>query len=125
MKEEKRCRKNSSLFSKGEMNRIIDALVHPLFDQNKAFVLADGVLHGLVEQDPPSSIRKFAKYSFPELIKPRVSPQVKLRGSKRHYSCTLPVNHRYTICNRKKAGYSCLKTGVWRCKCPGLVISYR
>lgn len=40
----------------------------PLFKTNKGFILVDGLLHGLVEQNPPITIRKFIKYNLPTLI---------------------------------------------------------
>ena len=48
---------------------IIDSLVHPLADEHWSFVIADGVLHALNEEDPIQSIIKFLKYNAPELLK--------------------------------------------------------
>jgi hypothetical protein len=36
---------------------------------NEGFVLVDGVLHGLVEQNPPQSVKKFIKYNLPAVMK--------------------------------------------------------
>lgn len=56
-------------YSKGELDKLIDSLIHPLSKTDKSFILVDGFLHGLVEQNPPTSVKKFIKYNLPELIK--------------------------------------------------------
>jgi len=48
---------------------IIDSLVHPLADTHWSFVIGDGVLHALNEEDPVQSLFKFLKYNAPELLK--------------------------------------------------------
>jgi len=45
-----------------------DSLCHPLFDSNPGFVLVDGILHGLVEQNPSLTFRKFIRHNLPKLI---------------------------------------------------------
>jgi len=40
-----------------------------LADQYWGFVIVDGVLHALNEQDPVESFVKFLKYNAPELLK--------------------------------------------------------
>ena len=55
-------------YTKGELNKLIDNLCHPLFKTNEGFILVDGLLHGLVEQNPPITIRKFIEYNLPKLI---------------------------------------------------------
>jgi len=62
-------RKRKGLYSKSEKNAIIDSLVHPLANEHWSFVIADGVLHALNEQDPVESLFKFLKYNAPELLK--------------------------------------------------------
>jgi hypothetical protein len=47
--------KKRAVYSKGEINRLIDSLLHPLFDLNPAFNIADTVLHDFVEQNPPET----------------------------------------------------------------------
>jgi len=56
-------------YTKGELNRLIDGLCHPLFRTDAGYIFVDGILHGLVERDPELSIRKFVKYNLPTLIK--------------------------------------------------------
>jgi hypothetical protein len=48
-------------YTKGELTYVIDDLLHPLYKVNEGSVLADAVLHGLVEQNPPQSVKKFIK----------------------------------------------------------------
>jgi hypothetical protein len=50
--------KRKSLYSKSEKNAIIDSLVRPLADEHWSFVIADGVLHALNEEDPMQSLFK-------------------------------------------------------------------
>jgi len=61
-------RKRSSVYL---ANKLIDALLHPLYRQSPAWILVDGAFHALVEQNPRVSMRKFAKYSLPLLIRKR------------------------------------------------------
>jgi hypothetical protein len=56
-------------YTKGELNYLIDDLLHPLYKVNEGFVLVDGVLHGLIEQNPPLSVKKFMKYNLPAIMK--------------------------------------------------------
>ena len=66
----KRIRRNrKGLYSKSEKNTIIDSVVHPWADEHWGFVIFDGVLHALNEQDPVESFAKFLKYNAPEFLK--------------------------------------------------------
>ena len=65
----KRKRKRKAAYSKGELNKLIDSICHPLCKNDKRFYLLDGFLHALVERDPPETVRKFVKYNLPEIIK--------------------------------------------------------
>lgn len=49
-------------------NRVIDNMFHPLFKENKAFVLVDGAMHFMVEQNPSMSMKKFLRYSLKHLL---------------------------------------------------------
>ena len=49
-------------------NRIIDNMLHPLFRKDKVFVIIDGILHFMVEQNPSVSTKKFLRYSLKYLI---------------------------------------------------------
>jgi len=63
-----RRRKRSSTYL---INKLIDKTFHPLYSQSPAWILVDGAFHALVEQNPRVSMRKFAKYSLPLLIRKR------------------------------------------------------
>jgi hypothetical protein len=117
-------KKNLNLFSKGKLNRLVDNIFHPLFHMNKGYVLVDGVLHGLVEQNPALSAEKFVRYSLPELMKSK-GHRIALGERRRSYNCALPLNTRCIFCNYKRAGPWCLKAAVWKVRCPKLVISYK
>lgn len=64
----KKTKKKPETYTTGDLNKLIDSLCHPLIKTNEGFLLVDGLLHGLVEQNPPKSIRKFVKYSLPKII---------------------------------------------------------
>ena len=53
---------------KGKLNALIDDFLHPYFDK-PIFVVVDGILHALVEQNPEESIKKFMRYNGDKLIK--------------------------------------------------------
>jgi hypothetical protein len=60
-------RKCKKLYTKAELNNIIDALVHPWIDTYPQLLAVDGLLHGLVEQNPAESIQRFLHYNLPQL----------------------------------------------------------
>lgn len=72
-------------YTKGELNKLIDSLCHPLFKTNEGFMLVDGLLHGLVEQNPPITIRKFIKHNLPTLIE-QIKKKTKEKQSLEHSS---------------------------------------
>jgi len=61
-------KKRGSVYTKGGLNRLIDGLLHPLFDVNPAFRLVDTLLHGLVERNPPETALKFLRYNLPWIV---------------------------------------------------------
>jgi hypothetical protein len=61
-------KKKKRHYSKGEINRLIDSLLHPLFARSSVFIAVDTVVHGLVEQNPPETIKKFVRYNLPKII---------------------------------------------------------
>ena len=67
MPKKKRNRSRSPYF-KGELNKIVDAVFHPLYRKHEGLRLLDGLVHGLIEQNPSLSIRKFARYNFREIL---------------------------------------------------------
>lgn len=62
-------RKRKSTYTKGELNRLIDGVCHPLCTDDKRFLLLDGFLHALVERNPPETVRKFVRYNLPVIMK--------------------------------------------------------
>jgi hypothetical protein len=56
-------------YTKGELNKLIDSLCHPLCEMNDGFILVDGVLNAMVEKDPPVTVKKFTKYNLPKILK--------------------------------------------------------
>ena len=56
--------------TKGKLNKLIDNLIHPYFEEHPTFtIIIDGLLHAMVEQDPDMSFRKFIKYNVPKLLR--------------------------------------------------------
>jgi hypothetical protein len=55
-------------YSKGELNKLIDGLIHPLYKKNGAFIIVDGLMHSMVEQAPGKSVAKFIRYSLPKML---------------------------------------------------------
>jgi hypothetical protein len=61
-------KKIKAKYSRGEVNRLIDGVFHPLFDRSSAFMVVDTLLHGLVEQNPRVTVRKFTRYTLPKIV---------------------------------------------------------
>ncbi len=43
-------------YSTGELNRLMDALFHPLAKNSPHFFILDGILHGFIEQNPLNTL---------------------------------------------------------------------
>jgi len=61
-------RRFKGLYTTGELNKLVDAFLHPLATSDPYYMILDGVLHSLVEQNPSKSLTKFLRYSFPKLL---------------------------------------------------------
>ena len=64
----RRNKKQAYSYSKGELNRAIDSLIHPLSKRNPTLIILDVILHSLVEQKPAETIAKFMRYTGPEIV---------------------------------------------------------
>lgn len=51
-------------YSKGDLNKAIDLLLHPLISNYPQLLSVDGLLHGLVEGNVKESIQKFLRYNM-------------------------------------------------------------
>ena len=67
--DKKKTRRVMSPYTRGDLNKVIDIICHPLFKTSESFRLVDGFLHGLIEQNPQATVRKFVKYNLPALTK--------------------------------------------------------
>ncbi len=56
------------MYSVGELNQIVDSMLHPLFEKGFAFVILDSALHALIERSPVESMLKFVRYNLPRII---------------------------------------------------------
>ncbi|MFH0897197.1 MAG: hypothetical protein V1850_04005 [Candidatus Bathyarchaeota archaeon] len=71
MSSVKRRKRTKTVYTQGEVNRLIDNLIHPWIknDETRAAALVvDSLLHGLVEQNLLKSLEKFSKYTLPKLL---------------------------------------------------------
>jgi len=64
----KRSRSLSRPYTTGELNRTVDALLHPLGKLDPRFIVIDWALHVVIEQNPSESLLKFIQYSLPRLV---------------------------------------------------------
>ena len=56
-------------YTTGTFNKAVDLALHPLIRKYGApVIVADSVLHALIERNPKSSLVKFLKYNLPSLI---------------------------------------------------------
>ena len=53
----------------GYLNKLIDDVVHPYVKNYPALIIVDALLHGIVEQDPKTSLTKFVRYNSSTLLK--------------------------------------------------------
>jgi hypothetical protein len=61
-------KKRPKRYTKGELNKLVDSLVHPLCKKNSGLIFVDGLLHALIEQNPPQSVSKFIRYNLPKIL---------------------------------------------------------
>jgi len=67
MRGRKRTVRNGLLYTKSEINEIIDGVVHPWYETYPWMRFVDGLLHALNEQSP-ESVEKFIRYNLPDLL---------------------------------------------------------
>jgi hypothetical protein len=62
-------KKKKQLYSRGQLNLLVDALVHPHTKNHPEVWGLDTVLHGLVERDPELTLQKFIRYTVPKILR--------------------------------------------------------
>ena len=77
-------RRRKATYTKGEVNRMIDSLLHPFMrgEDKVQVMLLDVGLHALVEQNPTESFLKFMRFTGPKLLK-EVTKQENARSRRR------------------------------------------
>jgi hypothetical protein len=65
-KKRKKHRKN---YSTGELNVIVDSVLHPLYKKTELMRIVDGLIHAAIEQNPKQSMKKFVKYNASAILK--------------------------------------------------------
>jgi hypothetical protein len=58
---------------------MVDALLHPLAERSLGLLMLDGVLHVIIERNPPESAAKFIQYNLPTLLAKLLRKQRRLR----------------------------------------------
>ncbi len=61
-------RRKKQPYSKGELNRLIESLLHPLFTHNPELMAIDVFLHGMGERNPFETAVKFIRYTLPMIV---------------------------------------------------------
>ena len=69
----RRRRASSSIYTKGEVNKIVDSLAHPLIKKSKVFRIFDELAHVAIEGDLRESLVKFIRYSLPVIVRELLS----------------------------------------------------
>jgi hypothetical protein len=69
MEKDRKPRRRKAIYSKGELNKMVDSAIHPLFEYSPIFVAVDEAAHALIEQNLRESVLKFIRYSLPPLIR--------------------------------------------------------
>lgn len=72
----RRTRKQRAIYTIDEVNKLVDATLHPLAKAHPVFTLLDEVAHAANEQNLKESLIKFAKYSLPQIILHFSSPSL-------------------------------------------------
>jgi hypothetical protein len=61
-------RRKNQPFTPGGLNKIIDAVLHPLAKQDVGYYALDTFFHAIVEQNPRLSAEKFIRYNLPKIL---------------------------------------------------------
>jgi hypothetical protein len=62
---------------------MIDSAVHPIAKDDVRYWVLDSFLHGVVEQDPELTVKKFLRYNVPKIIQQLTRSQNKPRRRRR------------------------------------------
>jgi hypothetical protein len=62
---------------------MIDSFVHPIAQDDARYWLLDSFLHGVVEQDPELTVKKFLRYNVPKILQQLARSQSKSRRKRR------------------------------------------
>jgi hypothetical protein len=53
------------VYTPGELNRLVDAIVHPFAKHNPTLIVLNSFIHGVIEGNPRESVTKFVQYNLP------------------------------------------------------------
>ena len=68
------------VYTRGELNKLVDAFLHPLVKQDPCFILLDGIFHAIIEENPSESIVKFLRYDAPLMLKETAGPNTRKKA---------------------------------------------
>jgi len=63
-----KARKLRRAYTRGELNRLLDSILHPLAKEHSDLLVLDGILHAIIEQNPSESAAKFIQHNLPKLL---------------------------------------------------------
>jgi hypothetical protein len=67
-KPKAKTRKKPEIYTDGDLNKIIDAIFHPLAKKDANYMALDTFFHAIVEHNPSITIHKFIKYNLPKIL---------------------------------------------------------
>jgi hypothetical protein len=56
------------VYTLGELNRLIDALIHPIAKRHPELLILDGIIHTIIERNPSESAVKFIHHDLSVLL---------------------------------------------------------
>ncbi|MGD0550712.1 MAG: hypothetical protein ABSA81_09265 [Candidatus Bathyarchaeia archaeon] len=56
------------VYTLGELNRLIDAFIHPIAKRHPEILILDGIIHSVIERNPSESAVKFIHHNLPILL---------------------------------------------------------
>ena len=78
-------RKKGQIFTPGELNKIIDSLLHPMAKRDMRYYAADLFFHAVVEQDHSVTVQKFIRYDVPKITKQYLKQNARKKRKRKRY----------------------------------------
>ena len=78
-------RRKDQIFTSGELNKIIDSLLHPMAKVDMRYWAADLFFHAVVEQDPSVTVQKFIRYDVPKIAEQYFKQNARKKRKRNRY----------------------------------------